>query len=461
MSQTVAHETKPGLREDLKALLECPRELWLIYLATFFEYLGIFSFLQTLPLWLSSDYGMTDQQAGWWAATFSTLVTLFVFLVGSIADAVGVRRMLILSFGLAALGRLAMSLAPNQPAAIGALLAFGFAYATTSPVLQTAVQRASTPRTRAFAFSLWYVSFNVAGAVVGPVIDGVRGLFLTPDPSGGKPKLAPHLVDLPLLGERMVSAHAVILGLGFLTAAVAAVIVLFLRRDFEHRGAQDVPAAAKVKPFVALREVLADRAFWRFMLLLAFLALVKMMFQHMHFTWPKYVTREQGDDFPVGTVWSINALLIIVLAPLGTALTRDYKPLQVLLVGAFISALSPFALVFGSSMPYQLAMILLLTVGEALWSPRLYEYTVGIAPRGRESTYISLAVLPTFAAKFLVGPASGYLLATFCPEEGPRQSAYLWAIIGASTLVGPLGVLLLRGRMGTGEQPSVKPAVAA
>jgi hypothetical protein len=259
----------------------------------------------------------------------------------------------------------------------------------------------------------------------------------------------------------MVSAHAVILGLGFLTAAVAAVIVLFLRRDFEHRGAQDVPAAAKVKPFVALREVLADRAFWRFMLLLAFLALVKMMFQHMHFTWPKYVTREQGDDFPVGTVWSINALLIIVLAPLGTALTRDYKPLQVLLVGAFISALSPFALVFGSSMPYQLAMILLLTVGEALWSPRLYEYTVGIAPRGRESTYISLAVLPTFAAKFLVGPASGYLLATFCPEEGPRQSAYLWAIIGASTLVGPLGVLLLRGRMGTGEQPSVKPAVAA
>ncbi|MFM2153412.1 MAG: hypothetical protein RL199_1847 [Pseudomonadota bacterium] len=461
MSTTAVNDAKPTLREDLKALLECPRELWLVYLATFFEYLGIFSFLQTLPLWLSSDFGMTDQQAGWWAATFSTLVTLFVFLVGSIADAVGVRRMLILSFGLAAVGRLAMSLAPSRPAAITALLAFGFAYATTSPVLQTAVQRASTPRTRAFAFSLWYVSFNVAGAVVGPVIDHVRGLFLVPGTDGAKPKLAPHLVDLPFLGERMVSANAVILALGFLTAAVAAVIVTTLRRDFEHRGAEAAPAAAKVHPFVALREVLADRAFWRFMLLLAFLALVKMMFQHMHFTWPKYVTREQGDAFPVGTVWSINAFLIIFLAPLGTALTRSRQPLQVLLVGAFISALSPFALVLGSSMPYQLAMILLLTVGEALWSPRLYEYTVGIAPRGRESTYISLAVLPTFAAKFLVGPASGYLLATFCPEEGPRHSAYLWAIIGASTLVGPLGVLLLRGRLGTGQAADSAPAAAA
>jgi len=461
MSQTADTMAKPSLRDDLRALLECPRELWLLYLATFFEYLGIFSFLQTLPLWLSSDFGMSDQRAGWWAATFSTLVTAFVFLVGSLADTIGIRRMLIVSFGLAAVTRFGMSLAPNESAAIGALLAFGFAYATTSPVLQTAVQRASTPRTRAFAFSLWYVSFNVAGAAVGPVIDHVRGLFLVPDAAGGKAKLAPHLVDLPLLGERMVTANAVILGMGFVTAVIAAVIVLMLRRDFEHRGAEAVPATAKVSPLVAVREVFADRAFWRFMLLLALLALVKMMFQHMHFTWPKYVIREQGDAFPVGTVWSINAFLIIFLAPLGTALTRGLQPLQVLLVGAFISALSPFALVFGSSMPYQLAMILLLTVGEALWSPRLYEYTVTIAPRGRESTYVSLSALPMFFAKFLVGPASGYLLARYCPETGPRQSGLLWAIIGATTLLGPLGVLLLRRRMSPEREESGATSAAA
>ena len=137
------------LAEDLRALLAGPRELWLIYLATFFEYIGIFSFLQTLPLWLSDDFGMDDTRAGWWAATFSTLVTLFMFLVGGIADSFGVRRTLILSFGLAAVTRLGMSWAPTTGAAIATLLAFGIAYATTSPVLQTAVQRASTPRTRA------------------------------------------------------------------------------------------------------------------------------------------------------------------------------------------------------------------------------------------------------------------------------------------------------------------------
>ena len=61
-------DDKTTLADDLRALLECPRELWLVYLATFFEYLGVFSFLPTLPLWLSSDFAMTDKQAGWWAA---------------------------------------------------------------------------------------------------------------------------------------------------------------------------------------------------------------------------------------------------------------------------------------------------------------------------------------------------------------------------------------------------------
>jgi MFS family permease len=432
------------LAEDLRALRDSPRELWLIYLATFFEYLGIFSFLQTLPLWLSGDFGMDDAAAGWWAATFSTLVTLFVFLVGGLADSFGVRRTLIASFGLAAVTRLGMSLAPTRLTAIMALLAFGIAYATTSPVLQTAVQRVSNARTRAFAFSLWYVSFNVAGAVVGPVIDAVRAAFLVPDPANpDKPRLLPRTLDLPLLGEHAVSAHAAILGLGFLSAAIAAVVVTFLRRDFEHAGGV-VEAPRKQDPLRAMREVLSDKAFWRFLTLLALLSLVRMMFQHMHFTWPKYVIRMQGEGFPVGTVWSVNALLIIVLAPLGTALTRGRKPLDVVLVGAFISALSPFVLCFGSSLPYQLGMILVLTVGEALWSPRLYEYNVSIAPRGREATYVSLSALPYFFAKFLVGPTSGYLLATYVPDQGARAPGVMWAIIGLSTIAGPLGVLGLR-----------------
>jgi MFS family permease len=442
------------LGEDLRALLRCPRELWLIYLATFFEYLGVFSFLPTLPLWLSGDFAMDDEKAGWWAATFSTLVTLFVFLVGSIADAIGVRRTLLISFALAAVTRLGMAIAPSPDMAIATLLAFGFAYATTSPVLQAAVQRASSKQTRSFAFSLWYVSFNLAGAMCGPlVIDATRRAFL--DPATGK--LARRAVALPLLGERTMSANTAIMALGFVFATVAFLVVTTVRKDFEHRREPEEARAAepepkKASPLDALKDVLRDPPFWRFMVLLVLLSLVRMMFQHMHFTWPKYVLREQGEGFPVGTVWSLNSFLILFLAPLGTALTRKRKPFQVLLLGASISSLSPLVLCLGSSMRYQIAMILVLTVGEALWSPRLYEYNLSIAPRGREATYVSLASLPYFLAKFLVGPTSGYLLAKYVPEEGPRNAAILWAIIGATTMLGPIGIWLGRGWIAKSER---------
>jgi hypothetical protein len=195
------------------------------------------------------------------------------------------------------------------------------------------------------------------------------------------------------------------------------------------------------------------------MFLLVLLSFVKLIFQHMHFTWPTYVTRVEGESFPVGKVWALNSFMILFLAPLGTAITRRYKPLDVLLVGAFFTAASPFILCLGSSMTLQITMIVVLTIGEALWSPRLYEYNVSIAPPGREATYVSLAAIPYFFAKLIVGPTAGYLLAAFCPETGPRNPALLWATIGAITMLGPVGVVLSRAWI-TGK-PSSPPTTTA
>jgi MFS family permease len=443
-------EDKTGsLRDDVRALFACPRELWLVYAATFLEYLGVFSFLQTLPMWLTSDHGMSDERAGWMAATWSTMLTLFVFVIGAVADTVGVRRTLIISFSLAAITRLAMSLAPTPDTAIIALFAFGLAFATTSPVLQTAVHRSATKRARAFAFSLWYVSFNLAGTVIGPfMIDPTRHAFIDPQTH----KLASRIVSIPLLGPRPMTANGAIMAEGFVFAALAVVVVMMLRKGFEdRRDPEDEAPPKKAGVISALKDVITDKTFWRFIVLLVFLSIVRMMFQHMHFTWPKYVTRVEGDTFPVGTVWSLNSFLILFLAPLGTAITRKARPFTILLIGAFISSLSPFVLCFGSSMPFQIGMVVTLTIGEALWSPRLYEYNLSIAPRGREATYVALAALPYFLAKFLVGPTSGYLLASFCPEKGVKHVAIMWAIIGMITMVGPIGIWIGRAWMAKEE----------
>ena len=438
MADAGTGETRTTLLEELRGLVgPGSRDLWLIYLATFLEYLGIFSFLQTLPLWLTDDFGLDDKAAGNWASIFSLLVTLLSFFAGALADTFGVRRLLVTSFVVAAATRLGMSLAGGPTSAVAWMLAFAFAYALTSPALQVAVNMAARPATRAFAFSLWYVSFNLAGAVIGWPIDRIRSLFLVDK------KLVARSLELPFVGVREISAHDVILACGFASAALAALVVLFVRRDLGRDATPSGPASTN--PFRALGSVVSDPRFWRFMLLIVLLSLVRLMFQHMHFTWPKYVTRVEGDDFAVGTVWSLNSLGILFLAPLATALTRRLPIFPVLLVGAAISAASPFILCFGSGLWIQVAMIAVLTVGEALWSPRLYEYNVAIAPRGQEATYVGLAKLPFFLAKLVVTPMSGWLLANYCPAEGARDPAMLWAIVGATTLAGPLGMWLLQG----------------
>ena len=106
---------------------------------------------------------------------------------------------------MAAATRLGMSLADGPVAAVAWTLAFAFAYALTAPALQVAVSFAALPASRAFAFTLWYVSFNLAGATIGVPIDWIRGRFL----EGGR--LVPRVIDLPLIGPREVSAHDVIL----------------------------------------------------------------------------------------------------------------------------------------------------------------------------------------------------------------------------------------------------------
>lgn len=84
-----------------------------------------------------------------------------------------------------------------------------------------------------------------------------------------------------------------------------------------------------------------------------------------------------------------------------------------------------------------------LSIGEAIWSPRTYEYLMSVAPKGREGTYTAVASIPLFASKVPTGLLSGYLLETYCPKDGPCHGQTLWLIIMLFTLASPLLTTLL------------------
>ena len=166
--------------------------------------------------------------------------------------------------------------------------------------------------------------------------------------------------------------------------------------------------------------------------------------------------REFGENTPKGAVYSINPALIIILVPIITAATSSIDPLVMIHYGTYVSAVSVFFLVLSTSLPACVLFVITLSIGEAIWSPRLYDYTTTVAPEGREGTYMALSSAPLFLAKLPVGVLSGILLQKYCPEnleEGEeRHSKTMWLIIGLMSISSPLMITFFWSYISGGDR---------
>ena len=115
-------------------------------------------------------------------------------------------------------------------------------------------------------------------------------------------------------------------------------------------------------------------------------------------------------------------------------ITSKYKHYDMIKYGGYITAISPFFMVISTSIWSTICFNITLSVGEAIWSPRTYDYTMSIAPEGKEASFSALSSAPLFAAKIPVGLMSGYLLNKYLPENGKKNPQLLWLIIGLMTL---------------------------
>ena len=92
--------------------LRCaPRELWIIYAAYILENIAYkCGAANVVRLWLHSDLGFSQMDASWWIATWSAIMTLITVLVGSLTDAMGIRRTFLLGFLICLVARCVMVL---------------------------------------------------------------------------------------------------------------------------------------------------------------------------------------------------------------------------------------------------------------------------------------------------------------------------------------------------------------
>ncbi len=457
-------------------------ELWVTFVLKFVAVAAYAIVNSTLVLWLSSDLGYDDVWSLRLVAAWGVLMIVITILVGSLTDVLGIRRTFMLGVVVCVLARVAMTFSTVKWIALGfGLLPLAVGEALGTPVLVAAIRRFSTTAQRSMSFSMFYLMMNLAFLFQGFVFDGVRGTL------GEYGRLT-----LPVLGT--LSTYQTLLLVSLLLELLLLPILYFgirARAAAIHEGVRVEPTAVRrgdmpgLWPALAatIRSTLNDTGrnmlalvrqpgFYRLLTFLMLIAGVKLVYSMMNYAYPKFGIRVLGEGAPIGRLWSVtNCALIIVLVPLVGALSQKVSAYRMVTFGCFVVAGSVFMLTLptewfqgladgplgrlighvylgltGSVNPWYLMIfffVVLYSLGEAFYSPRVYEYAAAIAPQGQEASYGALSYIPFLLPKLFVG-ASGPLLARYCPETGPRHPQTMWLIIGLFALVAPLGLVALR-----------------
>lgn len=464
-----------GFLAKFTVLRGAQRELWLTFGIKFLIYTAYSITNKTMVLWLSKDLGFSDQGAGAFVGwIWAPAMTVFTLLAGSLTDAIGLRRTFFLGVAICTVARSVMvvSTVPSLALACGVLpLAVGEALGT--PVLLAATRRYSTTKQRSISFSIIYMVMNVGYVAAGWIFDYIRRLDVHVSVLGFEPTAHQQLFATSLAFEIVLFPVIYFLRRGADATDQGAVIATLSSgpKTAFWTGIASTVRQSAVETGRLFQRLVNQPDFYRLLVFFLFIGFLKAIFLQMDYVFPKFGDRELGLHAPVGKLSAINSILIIGLVPIIGALTQRQAAYRMVVVGGAICAAGVFIMalptnwfqaatesgigqwlghnylgVQGSIHPYYIMTALYLTVfsiGEAFYSPRVYEYAAAIAPKGQEASYGSLAYLPFLVGKLLVGTA-GWILATFCPEQGPRRSDIMWLIFALAASVAPIGLILFR-----------------
>src|SRR5580658_10047780 len=402
-------EGKSALRRfaaKFAVLKDAIPELWIVFAIKFISIAAYAITNSTLVLWLRSDLGYSDKQALPLVAAWSILMTVVTLLVGSLTDALGMRRTLYLGTGVCIFGRLVMVLTTVKWLALGGgLIPLAIGEALGGPVLVAAVRCYSNTKQRSVSFSIVYAMMNVGFLLAAWLFDVVRqglgeyGHF--------------NLAGLTISTYRTLFLASLILEVMMLP-------LIYLMRDgaeASDEGLKLVPPRPKYPGrsfFDSIRLTIVDTAkttialfgrllqqvgFYRLLAFLMLIAFLKLILMQMYYVYPTFGIRELGAGAPVGTLWGINSAVVILLAPIIGALTQRFSAYKMVVLGGLMTVASVFIMAMptawftplangwlgnwvghrwlglqGNVHPYYVMIptfVIVYSVGESFYSPRV------------------------------------------------------------------------------------------
>lgn len=395
---------------NFNVLRACPQRYWGAQIVNVFHMAMYFGLLTVVTIFLSKEMGMSDEKAGYVYSGLGISGSLALMLSGSVTDWLGVRRSLYISLW----GKMACvagicwaafdtTMLYREEVSIGSLWALGVFFAMLQTCFQTANKRFTTTSSRSAGFSLWYLFMNLGAMAGGLYVDLFRKVL-------------------------ELSTTWVILAGGLTSIPCLLVVVFMIRNDEQAYDVDEEPEAPQPKetPWAILWQVLTNKVFWKLVALITLILGTRAIFLYTSVLMPKYWERVIGEGAPIGIFNSINPFLIVVGIILFVPIANKINVFKGLTYGAIVSGASLLAMAIprdwlpmDTITSYYVTTVItmvVLSIGEVFWSPRLMEYTAAIAPEGQEGAYLGISMMTWFVAKTVVSTLSGHMLTKWCPE---------------------------------------------
>jgi len=461
----MSDDSPAGLRQFFNSftdILKSPRALWLVIGAFVVDAAAYFGVLTLMTTYLSTGLAWGDKWAGLTVSIFTMLITLLMLGLGSVAEGFGLRRAIIAGLVLTLVGRGLYCLAPGAGSptlvvgtVILSLLVVASGEAILQPVCYSGIKQYTDARTNSMGYGLIYALMNLGIVVIAtlsswirPAVQAIKDAPAVPAADG----LPAWLAGFSRSGVEAM--NWVCFGITGLT--LVAFLLSFTRKveaaKIRPDPAEDLRKSSRAPMATRVRLYFTEGPFSnaRFVFFIFMLLPVRTLFAHQWLTMPQYILRAYDKGVADHMEWLVNWInpgIILFGVPLAVALTRHINVYKMMVVGTLISALPTFLLCGGPNLTLLITYFVIFSIGEALWSARFLEYASELAPPGRVAQYMGLANIPWLLAKGTTGFYSGWMLATYCPENTPPAALHtgtMWLIYSGIAMTSPIGLWLAR-----------------
>ena len=375
-----------------EVLKKFPRVFWVSNIMELFERWAWYGFYNAFALYLtlSKDtgaLGFTQVQKGAIIGTGSMLLYFLPVITGAIADRIGYKKVLILSFTAYIAGYFMVGTFDSYGLVFAAYIFLAIAGALFKPIISGMIAKTTTDETASVGFGIFYIMVNIGG-FIGPFIAG----FLY--------KVDWNLVFL----------------MSIVTIAINYIFVFFFFKE-PYREPSGVKFLKNIG--LAFKNIWITLKNWKYVLFLVIMGLFWTAFNQLYYSFPVFLEHWVDMDklsaflglaagtITAPTITSMDAFFIIVLQMWVSSISMRYRPLHSMMTGIMILG-GGLLLMFLTQNPWiMLIGLLIFSIGEMASSPKFNEYVGRIAPPDKKALYMGTVFLSIAIGHFLAGWVSG------------------------------------------------------